>query len=239
MNNYLNYRKDYMNKSILLTSCMLSLSVINAGVLDTTVVDTPQGHKEIKMLCVGDKIYAFNPYNPEEVAAVATIQEKTVDSVVEITTDDNITITVASDQRLFVTHKWVQANQLTLEDVLLKKNLSVVGIINIKHVNQPTTLRYITLDSNPTFFAAQNGVLVHNGPVGATVGALAGGAIVGGTYGALTVGITTGATMLTGPIIGAWIGGVWYTYTSIPAAYAVKVGTVFGGIVGGTATGPV
>lgn len=231
-----------MQKSILFLSCMFSLSFINAGICIDTLVNTPDGQKEIKVLAVGDKLYAFNSNNPEEVAAIATIQEIEVDTVVEITTADNITITVAADQKLFVTHKWVQANQLTLEDVLLTKNRTFVGITSIKHVNALTKLRYITLDSNPTFFAAPNGVLVHNGPVGATVGSGIGFCAVQGAYWGVTGCLIKAVGVLSGPLAPGTVPAftkAWYSVTWAPVMVTTKAAMITGGVILGTVTGPV
>lgn len=228
----------FMNKSILLFTSILSLSILQAGISSDTLVATPEGQKELGVICVGDKLYCFNEENPEDVAAVATIQEIEVDAAVEITTADGVTIIVAADQRLYSPFKWIQANHLTLEDVLVTKDNLLIRVTNIKHIDTRTTLRYITLDSNPTFWAAANGVLVHNGPVGATVGTIGGAAIVQGAYHGLSLGVCSVITFCTGPLAPPLI-HQWYFWTAVPAATATKVGAITGGIVLGTATGPV
>src|SRR5664279_2584732 len=116
-----------MKKNILLTLCLLNLASINAGISADTLVSTPEGKRELGVICIGDKLYCFNPENPSEVACVATIQEVEADSAVEITTADGITITVAADQMLYSPFKWIQARHLTLEDMLVTQSNALIG----------------------------------------------------------------------------------------------------------------
>ena len=226
-----------MKKIILLLSCVLSISLINAGVSADTIVDTPEGLKEIKILKVGDPVFCCNPNLQREIGTVATIQEIEVASVVEITTTDGLIIFAAPDQKFFVTHKWVQANQLTLEDVLFTRERALIGITSIRHVQQPMTLRFITIDKNPTYWAAENGILMHNGAIGATVGVLLGASAVQASYGVATYVVGATATALVGPVAAAGVVAVWGFWTYYPALALTKTAALAGGITLGVATG--
>lgn len=228
-----------MKKSILSLYSLLVFANVHAGVLDNTKVITPEGEKEMRELRVGDEIYCFNPHGADDVATISKIEDIETESLVEITTTDDVTFYAAAEQKLFVSHKWVQAASLTLEDVLLTSQRTFVGIKSIRHINQHAVLRFIQLDKNHTFFAGDNGVLIHNGAVGAVVGSSVGATTVAASYGALTYGVNVGATLIFGGPGGAAVVAAWTLWTLVPATKLTYVGGVFGGIVGGTATGPV
>ena len=198
------------------------------------MVDTPEGLKEINSLKVGDKILCCNPNLQYEEGEITSIEEIEVPSAVEITTTDGLTIIAAADQKFFVTHKWVQANQLTLEDILLKRDNTFVGITSIRHLQTPTTLLFITIDKNPTYWAAENGVLVHNGAIGAAVGTILGATAVQGIY----WGFTGVLTWLSGPAAPVVV-GVWCYWTTAPLVVATHTAALATGLTFAVATGPV
>ena len=216
-----------MKRIMLLVNCVLSISLLNAGVSADTIVETSEGPKEIGILKVGDKIICFNNNLITEEKSILSIEEIETDTVVEITTEDGTTISVAADQQLFVPRKWMRADQLSLGDVLLKKDLTFLGITSIRHKHEVTKIRFIVVEENHNFLASKNGVLVHNGAVGAVAGA----SVVMGTYGAVTGAIYTFG--------GPFVGSVWTFWTAAPATVLSKTAAIACGIALGTITGPV
>ena len=154
----------FLVKAFLVIVCVFSVSNLIAGVSADTIVQTQDGPKSLRVLKIGDTILCCNNDLHYEEGTINSIEELEATSIVEITMADGVTINVAADQKLFVTHKWVQANQLTLEDVLFKKDRTFVQITGIRHLQVPMTLRFITVDKHPNFWAAENGVLINNGP---------------------------------------------------------------------------
>ena len=92
---------------------------------------------------------------------------------------------------------------------------------------------------NGDFKLGLSGRLNGGGVGGATVGATVGGTAVVSAYSLMTYGIGVAAGAAFGPATAAVIVGNWCWWTAAPAAYAVKVGTLAGGIAGGAATGPI
>ena len=107
-------------KKIMLAFSVLCVSSLHAGVSVNTIIETSDGPKEIGVLQVGDKIICFNNNLLTEEKSVVSIEEIETDKVVEITTEDGTTISVAADQQLFVSNKWLRADQLSLGDSLLE-----------------------------------------------------------------------------------------------------------------------
>ena len=217
----------------------LSFISLYAGVSVDTIVETSNGSQQIGLLKVGDKIICFNNNLLTEEKSVLSIDEIETDKVVEITTEDGVTISMAADQQIFIPRKWVRADQLSLGDILLKKDQTFIGIESIRHKNESTKLRFIVVEDYHNFLATKNGVLVHNGAVGATVGAVGGATAVQATYGAITTGVGYVACALGGPVTAGAVVTTWCFWTAAPALYATKVGALVGGIWLGAATGPI
>jgi len=232
-------------RAFLIVSCVFGASNLNAGVSTDTIVQTQDGPKPIRVLKIGDKILCSNITAPDfniEEGVVNSIEEIETNEVVEITTSDNVTFYVAADQKLFVTHKWVEAKKLTIEDILLTKDRTVVKIMSIRHLQTPMTLRFITVDKNPNFWAAENGVLIHNGFVtgtavyGATKASLIAACAAGTFYavagtGGIAIAAANGIAAGTAGIAGA-AGGM----TAAGAGAIIVEATAIGGPLG-TAVG--
>lgn len=238
---------------------MLSISLINAGVSVDTFVETPEGSKKIGILKVGDQVICLNKNLLPKAKTVETIEEIETDSIIEITTEDDVVIRVSPNQRVFVPYKWVQVDQLSLGDVLLKKDRTFIRIKSICQKNESIKLRFITVAKHQNFLASSNGVLIHNGPMaamaayiavktsmyaalatavaGTAYGAgvlIAGGSAAAGTTGA-TVAVGSGTGTITVGTTGATIATVSPTIAMTTGTGAIAVGTT-GVTIGTSAT---
>jgi len=230
------FTKFYI-RALLLVSCVFVASNLTAGVSADTIVQTQDGPKPIRILKIGDAILCCDQNLNAVEGSVASIEEIETPIVVEITTADGVTFCVAPEQKLFITHKWVQANQVTLEDVLFKKDRTFVGITSIRYLQIPMTLRFITVDKNPNFWAAENGVLVHNGPLTGLVGYWVTKGICYGTIAAAAAAPVAAATVMTGgtapAVAAATLGGA----VSSAAGGSVMTGAVLAGVAATGETG--
>lgn len=188
-----------MKKIITLLSLALATSFINAGVSLDTLVETPQGPKEIGSLNTGDDVFSFNSNFFQEKQIILTIEETEIDRYIEITTEDNEIIRVSPDQRLFVPQKWVQADLLSLGDVLLRKDRTFIRIKSICLKQESLKLRFITVKDCKNFLISKNGVLIHNGPICGAIGYWATKTLCYGT----AVGAVGTLTAATGGVAGA------------------------------------
>lgn len=159
-----------MKRYVIFFNFILAISSLRAGVSMDTAIETPQGSKEINSLKVGDEIISLNKDFSQNPRAIITLQELEIDSYIEITTEDDVTIRVSADQKLFVPQKWVQADQLSLSDVLLKKDNTLIRIKSICSKKEKIKLQFITVEGHRNFLATKNGILVHNGPISGAVG---------------------------------------------------------------------
>ena len=165
--------------------------------------------------------------------------------MIEITTSDNVIFCVAKDQKFFVTHKWVEAENLSLGDVLLRMDKTFVKIMRIRHiVDKPTTIRYITLKDHHCYFIGENGVLVHNGPAVAYAGSMIFKGLAYFTVGSAVSVTVAGCAVTAGPAavaVGGTVSaaaGITGTVEGIALATVAATGQT-GAIVAGATTGTV
>lgn len=145
--------------------------ITNAGIDYTNTVHSKESAVGVKILKVGDRLLCASLIDlSKEETEINSIEEIEASEVIEITTTDNATFRVSKDQKFFVNDKWVEAQHLSLGDMLLRMDNMLVNITSIRTINEPTTLRYITLKDHNCYFIGENGVLVHNGPLMAVAG---------------------------------------------------------------------
>lgn len=224
------------------TSCM------HAGVLVDTLIQTTEGLKQIQELNVGDQVISIDQDFLQHPKSITTIEEKEVDSYVEIIFDNDTIIQVSPDQRFWIPFKWIQANQLSLDDVVLKNDGTFVQIKSICVKHEPVTFRFITVADFENFFASENSILIHNGPIAGAIGywatktlcygtavAAAGTITVatGGTAGALVTAATTIATSGASTSAAVLAVGIAHAGLASQAAVATTaVASTAGGIAG-------
>lgn len=221
-----------MKKFMLLINVAFTISLINAGVSINTIIETPEGSKNINDLKVGDQVICIDEALVPKIKPIISIEEVEVKSAIEITTEDDAIILVSTDQRVFASYKWIPVDQLCLGDSLLKQNQTPIKIKGICYRQEPILLRFITVEEHHNFLVSKNGILIHNGYWGANFGCFLGKFLVHAVgHGAMfAIACCTG-------------GGFYVTYTALAATFAApleaasNVGALAGGIIGGTATG--
>jgi hypothetical protein len=117
-----------MKKFMLFLNVCFITCIIKAGVSEDTIVETLEGPKSISVLKVGDKIVCLDKSLAQNVRPIATIEEVEVDSVIEVTTEDDVVMRMSSEQRVFIPYKWVQVDQLCLGDHLLREIIRSLGL---------------------------------------------------------------------------------------------------------------
>jgi hypothetical protein len=149
-------------------------------------------------------------------------------------TSDSKVFYVTPDQELFVTHKWVKASNLTIEDVLMKQDKTLIRVAGIRHLHMPMTIRFITVDEHHNFFATENGVLIHNGAWGVWFGCTLSMTAMQMAY----HGAVCGVSAFAGPAAPA-VAGAIYLWTMPIATTATYTAGIAGGLALGVATGPI
>lgn len=135
-----------------------------------TLIQTSAGLKTINSLEIGDEVICLDHNLASTTKSITAIEEVEVESFIKIVTEDNTILHLSSDQKLFVPYKWVQADQLSLGDLLLKQDNKFVRIKKISHKQLSLKLRFITVDHYQNFLITNNSILVHNGLKGASSG---------------------------------------------------------------------
>ena len=227
-----------MKKFTLFLNALFTISTIHAGVSIDTIVDTSNGPKQMSSLQVGDEVTCFDHNLTPTIKPIKTIEEVEVESVIQIVTEDDVVIHVSPDQRLFISYKWVQADQLSLGDLLLKQDRTLIRIKGICHIQEPVKLRFITVEEYQNFLITNNGILIHNGAAGATggfwIGRFIGQAIGYGSALIISLPALAGGPVVYGIAVAATAGTIAPVVES-----ASQVTGLAGGIIGGTITGPV
>lgn len=227
-----------MKKIILFLSCLSNIHFTNTGVSADTIVQTINGFKEISYLEQNDKVICFNDQLEDCLGLVEDIKYKTFNNVIEITTADDTIIRVAPEQKFFSFCKWINAENLSLNDVLFTKNKSWIRIKSIRHLQKEETFFFIDVKDHHNFLATEKGILIHNGVGGATTGAIIGRFLAWG------VGVTVTAIISSPALIGGpfAFGLAWAATTGAATPYiegASHATAIAGGIIGGVITGPV
>lgn len=230
-----------MNKVIRLL-CFFSFSAaFPIGFDGSTLVTMSSGDmKSISEISIGDEVVCCNTDLQLELGIVKGVYLLAVDSTIEITTKDNTVITASSIERFFVPKEstWVHAKDLNVGDCLLNARLEAVEIVSIKTHSEPQELYAITVDKFHNFLASESKYLVHNGPVGASVGFFSGKAAVH-VVGHGTIALISGTIGLFCPPVGTAVGIALEGVLAVPIEVASNTVGVATGIALGTATGPV
>lgn len=230
--------KNSFKAKALALLCFFSFSFISASGFDgNTLVTTSSGRlKSIKELQVGDEVISYNSNLEPEANLIKGVFAFMVDATMNITTQDNILMTTGLMERFYlpVENQWVCAKDLKEGDCLLNEDLEYIAITNVEKCEGKEVMFLISVDNQHNFLASQGKYLAHNGALGAFIGCYVGSGAVVLAY----AGVSMALAAVTGPASIA-VMPLWYHYTAIPLAAAIKVGTIAGGIALGTATGPV
>ncbi|AXK61156.1 Hint domain-containing protein [Candidatus Chromulinivorax destructor] len=218
--------------------CFLNFTCMNASGFDgNTLVTTSSGRlKSIKELQVGDEVVSYNNNLEPEINPIKGVCAFMVDATMNITTQDNISMTTGLMERFYlpIENQWVCAKDLKKGDCLLNEDLEYIAITNVEMHEGKSIMFLISVDNQHNFLASQGKYLTHNGPIGAAIGVFVGASAVAGAYGGLTclVGVLSGPAA---PVVVP----IWCLWTAGPATVATKVGGLAGGLIVGVATGPV
>lgn len=248
--------------------CAFNFAFIQAiGFNGDTLVTLSSGRlKPIKEISIGDQVVCYNKNLEQVRSTIKGISVFTVESTVNIITQDNVEIVVSSLERFFLPKEgaWVCAQNLKAGDCLLNDDLECIAITSVQQSNELQEMYAITVDKLHNFLASEGRYLVHNGPLAAyqaywatkiSLYAALGIAITGSvvaTGGAVTAAACAGATAgtvatgLTAGIVEAGIVAVTTSGVGAAGTFAGSVATVgttilvgseAGVVVGGMATG--
>lgn len=242
LHNYLAHRLCQTKNSLKINAAILlyflSFSLINASGFDgNTLVTNSSGRLiAIKELKVGDEVICYNSNFEPETNLITGIYSFRVDSTMNIVTKENISINTGLMERFYlpVENQWVCAKNLKEGDFLLNDDFECIAITHVQKHENKDVMFLISIENQHNFLASQGKYLVHNGAVGAAIGVVAGSSLVVGGYGGLTaiVGAISGPAA---PVVLP----IWAFWTAAPAAVAIKVGGLIGGLALGAATGPI
>lgn len=227
-----------MKKLLCIVGLVLPLAA-QCGVSNNTLICAATGLQAINSLRQGDSVVCADNNLAQHTRPIKAIHEVTVDEYIEVTTENNTTICFSIDQYVFVPFKWISVKDLSLNDVLAKKDGSVVHIKDICHKQQPLTMAFIEVAEHANFFASHDGILIHNGAVGATVGVAVGAGATWVAFESTYWGIGAALTPFVGPY------GVYMVRTGLKVlCKPVQVATTKAvglacGIALGAATGPI
>lgn len=252
-------------KQILIMLCLFSFSLTySIGFDGNTLVTMSSGRtKPISEIKINDEVICYNKNIQRESSIVKGICTFTVETTIEITTQDDISVFVSNIEQFFLPKEgaWVFTKDLKIGDCLLNDDLEAITIVKIDYHNEPREMFAITVDKLHNFLASEGKYLVHNGPLAAwqaywatkvaLYGALGvavtgtvittGGAVVA-TASAYAAGTATIGTIVTGVgagLTGATVGtvAVGSTTAGLAVGTVATVSTIVGGVeVGAAAT---
>lgn len=217
--------------------CIFATSLLHAGILFDTIIQTPEGPKKIQDLNVGSEVLSVDKDFLQSPKSILTVEENDINFYIEIITENDEILQVSPDQRLFVPYKWVQADQLSLSDVLLNKDATFTRITSICTKHLQNKVFCITVQDNENFFASQNSILLHNGIWGATIGFFTAKFLAHAAAQTMIVLISSAVGLVCPPAGSVVFSSLEYTFLPFIES-ASNVAGLAGGIAGGTLTGP-
>jgi hypothetical protein len=229
-------REELMKAVLLYIFCFINFSSLYGNGFDgDTTIATPSGRFiPIKKLKVGDEVICYNKDLLPASSQVKGICTSTVDSIIEITMQDNIVLVASINERFFLPkeNQWVYAKDIKKGHCFLNENLEAIPVIKVEKHYGLKKVFIITVDKYHNFLASSGKYLVHNGAGGAAFGALLGKILVYVTVG----GIVALANIIPG---GGLVAGAIVAALATPIEVTSNVAAVAGGIFLGTLTGPV
>jgi hypothetical protein len=168
-------------KRILLTLvCIFNTLIISGGVANETKVETPEGLKVVGELKKGDLIATLGQSGLKKMKKIESIEEVESDEWVKTTLNDGTQLCSSKNQLIYIPARkvWLPVTALLRGDKVMKYDNSEIEIVNNEIANEKLKIRFMVIDKNPYFFATENGIVLHNGAIGATVGVAAGATAV-------------------------------------------------------------
>src|SRR5260221_6297381 len=132
-----------MKKIIFFLSCLSNIPFTNTGVSADTIIQTVDGPKKISSLRQDDKVICFDDQLEDCLGLVENIESKVLNTVIEIITTDDVVIRVAPEQKFFSFCKWINAEDISLNDALFTKNKSWIKIKSIRHLQEKEIFFFI------------------------------------------------------------------------------------------------
>lgn len=154
-----------MKLMVFFTSVIFSYTLCAEGLVSGTLLKTVHGYVSVDKVDVGYKILSTNLSGVLSEATVVQIFKQSVPSVIRIIVDSEI-IEVAPSQRFYLAlaKRWIRADQLTKNSLLLNAQGQVVRVIAVKEIARTTDVVTIIVNNNHNFFISLHDILVHNAP---------------------------------------------------------------------------
>jgi hypothetical protein len=131
-----------------------------------TLVSTEVGLRQIDEINIGDKVWAFNENDGikslQEV--VHLIRGEGIKALVDLQLASGETITATNGHPFYVPDqdKWIEAGQLTIDDVLQNLQGGLTGITSTKESIELAIVYNLTVANDHTYYVGHSEVLAHN-----------------------------------------------------------------------------
>jgi intein/homing endonuclease len=120
-------------------------------------------YKNIEEISVGESVLTFNEkLNITQIGTVGDVKSHTVNQLIEIIFEDDISITTTFEHPFYVKNNgYVEAKNLYVGCICIKDDMSELKINEIiQHEKECTVYNLLSVTENHNFFA--NGILTHN-----------------------------------------------------------------------------
>jgi hypothetical protein len=181
---------------------MVLLGASQEGFIGNTLITTPMGNVPIESLVVDDFVYSYDINNDKyDQSLVTHTTTFTAHQYVRIFTSNNTCICTGLGQKFYdpQANSWADAQDLTLNHVLLTYDSRVEHIWCIEVVDEDITLCAITVNKDNTLCVSEHGIVVHNFvPIVAAITWGLGTSVSFGTG----VGVATGIGSILSEVVG-------------------------------------
>lgn len=153
------------SKILTLLICIFFSNSLNikAALVSGTLIQTTYGLVPIEQLHVNDQVITYYSNKSLGLTRITKIAIETTDIIIAIETEKGSFCT-SKEQLLYdpICNQWIQAQDLTVNNVFINYNLEHCKCLNIQCYNKPTTVYQISLESPHTLFISDLQILTHN-----------------------------------------------------------------------------
>ena len=133
------------------------------GFLTGTLVKTKNSFLPIEQLQINDEVVCFDLVNSYTIRPILYITTEIIDSYIQININGT-NLNLAPGQKVYLAEEkqWIEAQQLTTNQILLAYNMQQVSIDSIALINETVQVYKVTVTEYHTFCVSSVGIIAHN-----------------------------------------------------------------------------
>lgn len=156
------YESSFIRTFFFVVSLLLP-TLLQASLVEGTLVKTPQGLLPVEQLRVGDIVFSYESVGILKEVKILYISKETTDIRLIIPTEEGIVI-ACKDQFFYdiETCRWIQAEKINGDQVLVNCHGKPYQCRRVITVHESTTIYKVTVEFPHTLFISEMEIVTHN-----------------------------------------------------------------------------